>query len=115
MSTEMKYIHPHSESRIIDNAVLTVSASGLSNKFIALEAEKGMPNEATYISSPSEYTFNFGEPNFNKYGQSGLNAIQWLRPGGGLCRRRAAELLRKDREAAWRLLAEVSRPAAADG
>jgi hypothetical protein len=80
----MKYIHPHSESRIIDNAVLTVSASGLSNKFIALEAEKGMPNEATYISSPSEYTFNFGEPNYNKYGQSGLNAIQWLRAGGGL-------------------------------
>jgi hypothetical protein len=84
MSTEMKYIHPHSESRIIDNAVLTVSASGLSNKFIALEAEKGMPNEATYISSPSEYTFTFGEPNYNKFGQSGLNAIQWLRAGGGL-------------------------------
>lgn len=84
MSTDMKYIHPHSESRIIDNAVLTVSASGLSNKFIALEAEKGMPNEATYISSPSEYTFNFGEPNYSKYGQSGLNAIQWLRAGGGL-------------------------------
>lgn len=84
MSTDMKYIHPHSESRIIDNAVLTVSASGLSNKFIALEAEKGMPNEATYISSPSEYTFNFGEPNYNKFGQSGLNAIQWLRAGGGL-------------------------------
>lgn len=84
MSTDMAYIHPHSESRIIDNAVLTVTSTGLSNQFIALEAEKGMPNEAIYISSTSEYTFTLGEPNYSKYGQSGLNAIQWLRAGGGL-------------------------------
>lgn len=84
MSTEPKYLHPSVTSRIIDNAVLTLSAAGLSNQFICLEAEKGAPRKATYVTTTSQYQFNFGDPNYSKYGQSGLNAIQWLRAGGGL-------------------------------
>jgi len=78
-----KYMHPHSSARIIDNAVLTVSSSGLTNMFIALEAEKGMPNEATYITTQSEWIFNFGEPNYSKYGQGALNALNYINAGGG--------------------------------
>jgi len=78
-----KYMHPHSSARIIDNAVLTVSSSGLTNMFIALEAEKGMPNEATYITTQSEWIFNFGEPSYAKYGQSALNALNYINAGGG--------------------------------
>lgn len=78
-----KYMHPHSVARIIDNAVLTVSSSGLSNIFVAMEAEKGMPNEATYITTQSEWIFNFGEPNYAKYGQAQLNAINAINSGYG--------------------------------
>jgi len=84
MSTEPKYLHPSTTSRIINNAVLTLSASGLSNQFLAIESEKGPCRKATYITTTSEYQFNFGDPNYSKYGQSGINAIQWLRAGGGL-------------------------------
>ena len=78
-----KYMHPHSSARIIDNAVLTVSSSGLTNIFVALEAEKGMPNEATYVTTQSEWIFNFGEPNYAKYGQSALNALNAVNAGYG--------------------------------
>ena len=84
MATQPKYLHPSVTSNIIDNAVLTLSASGLSNQLICLEAEKGQPRKAVYVSTVSEFQFNFGDPNYSKYGQAGLNAVQWLRAGGGL-------------------------------
>ena len=84
MSTEPKWLHPSVTSKIIDNAVVVLTASGLSNMFVALEAEKGMPNQATYISSTSQYIFLLGDPNYSKWGQSGMNAINWLRAGGGI-------------------------------
>jgi hypothetical protein len=84
MSTEPKWLHPSTTSKIIDQAITVMTASGLNNMFIALEAEKGTPNEAIYFSSPSEFQFTFGDPNFTKYGQAGMNAYQNLRSGGGL-------------------------------
>lgn len=84
MSTEPKYLHPSVTSKIIDNAVTVLTASGLNNMFVALEAEKGAPNEAMYITSESEFIFNLGEPNYSKWGQAGMNAVNWLRAGGGL-------------------------------
>ena len=84
MSTEPKYLHPSVTSKIIDTSSVVLTAAGLNNMFVALEAEKGAPNEAMYISSASQFIFTLGEPNFAKWGQAGMNAMNWLRAGGGL-------------------------------
>jgi len=84
MSTEPKYLHPSVTSKIIDTSSVVLTAAGLNNMFVALEAEKGAPNEAMYISSASQFIFTLGEPNFAKWGQPGMNAMNWLRAGGGL-------------------------------
>lgn len=78
------YIHPSVTSRIIDNSVVFLSSTGLTNLFSVFVSEKGPDRELKYITSEEEFKFYYGEPNVRKYGQAAYNIINWLRANGGV-------------------------------
>lgn len=77
------FLHPHTASKIVDNSILFLSAQGQTNLFAAMTSERGEDNVATYQSSPTEYLFNYGDPDMAKHGQQGYNIYEWLNRGGG--------------------------------
>ena len=78
------YIHPSVSSRIIDNSVVFLSATGLTNLFAVFTADKGPDREPKYITTEDEFKFLYGEPNVRRHGQTAYNIVNWLRANGGV-------------------------------
>jgi hypothetical protein len=51
------YIHPSVTSRIIDNSVVFLTSTGLTNLFSVFVSEKGPDRELKYITSEDEFVF----------------------------------------------------------
>lgn len=78
-----EYLHPSISSKIIDRSQVFVSAQGLTNLFAVFTSDRGEDNVLQYVTSPSEFIFKYGEPNFTKHGQMAINIIEWLKTSGG--------------------------------
>jgi len=82
----MEFLHPNVASRIIDNSVVAISASGGTLLYAAFPAERGPDNQMQLVTSESERAFFYGAPNLRKYGQTAYNVQRWLNAGGqALC------------------------------
>jgi hypothetical protein len=79
----MEYLHPSIATRIIDNSIIFLAAQGLTNLYAVITSEKGKDNVIQYMTSPTEYLFEYGNPNLGKYGQQNNNVYQWLNTSGG--------------------------------
>jgi len=79
-----KYLHPSVESTIVDNSITFLTSEGTTQLFAAFTSDKGEDNVIKMITSPSEFLFEYGEPNMRKHGQSLYNIMNWLQSGGGL-------------------------------
>jgi hypothetical protein len=79
-----EYLHPHVSSNIIDNSATFVSSEGTNKLLVAFTSDKGRDNKLELITSPSEFIFNYGEPNWTKHGQAAYNALEWLQSGGDI-------------------------------
>jgi len=77
------YLHPSVSATIVDDQVTFLSATGLTNLFSVFEAEKG-ESKLKYVTSDPEYIFNYGQPNYFKYGQAGYNNRRWVQNQGGV-------------------------------
>ena len=77
-----KYLHPHVSSAITDLSQVFITAPGSTMLYCVSSADRGPDNTPTLITSESEFTYYFGEPNMKKHGQAMYNAINWLRSGG---------------------------------
>jgi hypothetical protein len=80
----MQYLHPSTESQIVDNSFVFQVADGTTALFQVIRSATGADNVLTKVTSPTEYLFKFGYPSLTKYGQAAYNAIQWLKAGGAL-------------------------------
>jgi hypothetical protein len=79
----MEFLHPSISSRIIDNSTVFVTAQGATNLFCAFTSDQGEDNVVKYVSSPTEFLFNYGSLNFRKHGQAMYNVRNWTTSGGG--------------------------------
>ena len=77
-----EYLHSSINTRIIDRSFVTQVAQGTTTLYAAMLAEQGPDNEIVTLNDPSEFLFNFGDPNLEKYGQTGYNVLRWLQAGG---------------------------------
>ena len=81
------FTHPHVHAEIVDEEVVFLTGTGLTNLYAAFGAQRG-PEELRYITTPEEFTHVYGEPDFDTYGQQPLQVINWTREeGGAWCRR----------------------------
>jgi hypothetical protein len=80
----MDFLHPSVSSQIVDNSTTFVTSQGITQLFCAFTSDVGQDNVIVQISSPSEFIFNYGQPNFKKHGQSAYNIMNWLTAQGGL-------------------------------
>lgn len=78
----IEYLHSSINTRIIDRSFVTQVAQGTTTLYAAMLAEQGPDNEIVTLNDPSEFLFNFGDPNLEKYGQTGYNVLRWLQAGG---------------------------------
>lgn len=58
------------------------SSEGIITLFAADAFEKGVDGEIGFVSTPKEFIFKYGEPNYTKYGQTSYNILRWLENGG---------------------------------
>lgn len=79
----MEYLHPSVSTRIIDNSIIFMAAQGLTNLYAVITADKGKDNVIQYITSPTEYLFEYGTPDIAKHGQAPMNLYQWINTSGG--------------------------------
>ena len=79
-----EYLHPNVSSNIIDNSATFVSSEGTNKLLVAFTSDKGKDNKLQLVTSPTEFTFFYGEPNWAKHGQAGYNALEWLQSGGDI-------------------------------
>jgi hypothetical protein len=80
---KIKYSHPHVTIETIDvsRPVSDVNAGG-SSLYAVFESERGLDGKIRKFNSRSKFIQEYGTPNFKKYGQSVLNATNWLAAGG---------------------------------
>jgi hypothetical protein len=79
----MEYLHPSIATRIIDNSIIFMAAQGLTNLYSVITADKGKDNVVQYMTSPTEFLFEYGNPSIGKHGQQNNNLYQWLNTSGG--------------------------------
>ena len=77
-----EYIHSSVRTTITDRSFVTLTAQGTTKLFAAMLAERGPENQIVEINTKEEFLFNFGEPNLEKYGQTGYNVLNWLESNG---------------------------------
>ena len=77
-----EFVHPSVSSEIVDEDVSFITAQGLTNLFAAFKSLKGPDREIIYVTTPTEYTFYYGEPDISQYGQTPNNVTAWLGTAG---------------------------------
>jgi hypothetical protein len=80
----MEFLHPNVSSKIIDKSIGFLSAQGVTQLFVAFTSDTGEDNKVKVITSPTEWIFNYGNPNMKKHGQAAYNAMNWLNSAGGV-------------------------------
>lgn len=76
------YLHPNVESQIIDTSEIVSVVESDITLFACLTSDQGPDNQVTDAYSPSDFINKFGNPNFEKHGQTAYNVINWLTAGG---------------------------------
>jgi len=67
-------INAAQNSYTISNGVITL---------LAVDAfDRGPDGVLNFVSTPEEFKFLYGDPNYDKYGQQAYNIMQWLSSGG---------------------------------
>lgn len=86
------YLHPSTSSTITDRSFTFATAQGLTNAFFAFFSDQGEDNVLRNVTSPEEYDYYYGAPNYRVGGQQQLNIKRWLRSSGGaFCMRLTAD------------------------
>lgn len=78
-----KYEHPNVSSVLVESDVTVPQVAPYTNLFCPIISEKGPDRKLEYVTSPEDFIFKFGEPNFGKYGQANYNAYNALKAGAG--------------------------------
>ena len=81
-NSNLTYLHPSIQSSINSTESTYAVADGISTLFVADVFEKGVDNKVQLVTSVDEFIFNYGEPNFTKYGQAAYNVMKWLENNG---------------------------------
>lgn len=77
------YTHPTIETRVTEiPRNFTEVETTNSALFAPFTSDKGLDNEIVRVTSASEFTYLFGEPNFRNHGQAAYNIVNWLNGGG---------------------------------
>lgn len=81
-SVGLTQLHPGVFSTITSDQTTYDTATGVMTMFVADVFDKGPDGKIEFVSTPSEFMFKYGEPNYSKYGQSAYNVINFLEAGG---------------------------------
>lgn len=76
------YLHPNVESQIMDNSEVVTFADSDITLFACLTADQGPDNQVVTVGTQSEFINKFGNPNYEKHGQTAYNVMNWLGVGG---------------------------------
>lgn len=79
---ELSTLHPGVTSRIQNTTDTYTVADGIVTLFAADAFEKGKDGIIDFVSTPEEFHFKYGKPNYQKYGQQAYNIDNWLAAGG---------------------------------
>jgi len=79
---DFKYLHPSIRTAVNSYQEVFQPSTGAMTLFQADVFEKGKDGEIDFVGSEEEFLFKYGNPNYEKYGQTGYNIINWLRAGG---------------------------------
>lgn len=79
---QLNQLHPGVYSSINSKDAVYNIADGVVTLMAIDTFERGKDGVLQYVSSPEEFKFLYGEPNYDRYGQQGYNIINWLNAGG---------------------------------
>lgn len=79
---QLSQLHPGVYSQINSKDDVYNIADGIVTLMAVDAFERGVDGRLEFVSTPEEFKFKFGDPNFDKYGQQGYNIVQWLAAGG---------------------------------
>lgn len=79
-----KYLHPNVSAVLVESDVTVPQVFPITNLFCPIISEKGPDRKLEYVTSPEDFIFKFGYPNFLKYGQANYNAYNALKAGAGV-------------------------------
>src|SRR5699024_5938126 len=82
MANDFKYLHPSVQTSINSYQDVFQPQTGIMTLFQADTFEKGKDGVIDFVGSEEEFLFKYGKPNYDKYGQTGYNIVNWLRSGG---------------------------------
>lgn len=78
----LNQLHPGIFSTISSDQTTYETSAGVITAFAADVFEKGPDGQIDFVSTKEEFIFKYGEPNYNKYGQTAYNLIKFLEAGG---------------------------------
>lgn len=79
-----KYEHPNVSAILVESDVTVPVVTPYTNLFCPIISEKGPDRKVEYVTSPEDFIFKFGYPNYLKYGQANYNAYNALKAGAGV-------------------------------
>ena len=78
----LNQLHPGVFSNITSDQTVYKTATGVVTMFVADVFDKGPDGKIEFITTPSEFLFKYGNPNYERYGQSAYNVLNFLEAGG---------------------------------
>ncbi len=79
---QLNQLHPGVYSSINSQDAVYNIADGIVTLMAVDTFERGQDGVLQYVSTPEEFKFLYGDPNYDRYGQQGYNIINWLNAGG---------------------------------
>ena len=83
MATTVSYLHPHIETRVVDNSTVVDQQSSTGTvTFMPYFSSRGVDGVIERYTSYAQFVADKGTPNFKKHGQPIYNVLQFLRGNG---------------------------------
>lgn len=79
---QLNQLHPGVYSSINSSDDVYSIADGVITLLAADVFEKGEDGVLKFVSTPEEFKFYYGDPNYDRYGQQGYNIVNFLQSGG---------------------------------
>ena len=82
--SNLQYLHPHMETSIVDNSVVTETAivTQGTRLFMPFFSSKGLDNKIQAFTTQAQLLAEYGTPNFRDHGQAIYNALNFVSNGG---------------------------------